>query len=729
MAAYTGKACLALAFGVLFSVAAALPAQDPPIRASGEQIEGPAKAADFAAWIAGMARWRAEQWKRMGYDGSQYDRPELKWTQSSFMQPQMMIQDRYFFDPESGKYTVDRYLDDLDKRYGGIDSVLIWPTYPNMGIDNRDQFDMFHDMPGGIRGIRQMVADFHRRGVRVLFPIMLWDQGTRDIDRPETDALAEELAAVGADGVNGDTMIAMPRSFRVASDKTGHPLAFEPEHLLVDEALAYNNMNWGQAVPALSSPSIFASKMGVFAPEYVDKYKWLEPRHMTNISDRWQRNKTLDLQYAFFNGVGMETWENIWGIWNGITPRDAATIWRVAKIERKFSHLLVSPDWVPHTPTLQFQVYASKWPGNGRTLWTIINQNEFDVSGEQIVVPYNPGATYYDVWHGIQLKPIVAGDKARLSFTIEGCGFGAVLAVKNGPLPADMAAFLKEMNQLDSVRLDSFSSQWHVLPQTLVPIKPAKSAASTPPGMVAIRGGYFNFKVSGIEIEGGDWAGVDVQYPWENAPRRHHAHRMWIAPFDIDRYPVTNAEFKKFLDATHYHPRDDHNFLRDWKNGTYPEGWANKPVTWVSLEDARAYAAWAGKRLPHEWEWQYAAEGTDGRDFPWGNIWETNDVPVPDRGRELRGPDDVNAHPQGQSPFGVEDMVGDVWQWTDEYEDEHTRAAILRGGSYYTPQGSKWYFPQAYNLHEHGKYLLMAPSEDRAGTLGFRCVVDAANSK
>ena len=64
------------------------------------------------------------------------------------------------------------------------------------------------------------------------------------------------------------------------------------------------------------------------------------------------------------------------------------------------------------------------------------------------------------------------------------------------------------------------------------------------------------------------------------------------------------------------------NFLRDWKNGSYPDGWANKPVTWVSLEDARAYAAWAGKRLPHEWEWQYVAQGGDeNRIYPWGNTW------------------------------------------------------------------------------------------------------------
>jgi len=86
---------------------------------------------------------------------------------------------------------------------------------------------------------------------------------------------------------------------------------------------------------------------------------------------------------------------------------------------------------------------------------------------------------------------------------------------------------------------------------------------------------------------------------------------------------------------------------------------------------------------------------------------------------------DVDAHPAGASPFGVMDLIGNVWQWTDEYVDEHTRAAVLRGGSHYQPQGSRWYFPQAYKLSQHGKYLLMAPSIDRSGNIGFRCVVDA----
>jgi formylglycine-generating enzyme required for sulfatase activity len=243
--------------------------------------------------------------------------------------------------------------------------------------------------------------------------------------------------------------------------------------------------------------------------------------------------------------------------------------------------------------------------------------------------------------------------------------------------------------------------------------------------MIRIHATEFQFRVEGVEIEGFNDIGVDVQYTWEDTPRRFHDHPMHINAFWIDKYPVTNAQFKKFLDATHYHPQDDLNFLRDWKDGTFPSGWDNKPVTWVSLEDARAYAAWAGKRLPHEWEWQYAAQGSDGRLYPWGNRWNAEAVPIPDKSRTMRGPDAVDSHPQGASPFGVLDLVGNVWQWTEEFTDEHTRAGILRGGSYYQPQGSIWYFPQGYKLNQHGKLLLMSPSMDRSGALGFRCVQDA----
>ncbi len=140
------------------------------IRGAWEGGYVPCSASSHRDWLADITHWRTERLIRIGFDPVRYENPALKWAQSSFMQPQMMVHDRYFYDPVAGKYTVDRYLDDLDKRYGGIDSVLIWSTYPNMGIDDRNQLDMVASMPGGVEGVRQMVADFHRRGVRVLFP-------------------------------------------------------------------------------------------------------------------------------------------------------------------------------------------------------------------------------------------------------------------------------------------------------------------------------------------------------------------------------------------------------------------------------------------------------------------------------------------------------------------------------------------------------------------------------
>jgi gamma-glutamyl hercynylcysteine S-oxide synthase len=671
----------------------------------------PCTAATHQDWLKDLHHWRTERRIRVGYDDARYKMPVLLWTQSSFMQPQMMVQDRYFYDPAAGTYTVNRYLDDLDKRYGGIDAVLIWSTYPNMGIDDRNQLDMVRSMPGGVESVREMVAAFHKHGVRVLFPMMMWDQGTRDPGKPWPDAIADLMKEIDADGVNGDTQDGVPLAYSLAADRVGHPLAFEPEHNPSDEALAWNVMTWGQ----YEFP---------FVPT-VDRFKWLETRHMVNISHRWNRDKTDDLQYAFYNGEGWESWENIWGIWNGITPRDGEATRRVATIERSVAPFLISPDWEPLYPMTPYGVFSSRWPLKDQTVWTIVNRNQYDVSGRQMTVPKQDGMRYFDLYHGVELTPMIEGDSAALSFHIEAHGFGAVLATP-APPDAKIQYLMTEMKKMTSAPLSSFSDIWKPLPQSVVAVAPTPAQSTVPSGMVAIPSGNYIFKVQGIELEGFNDVGVDVQYPWEDQARRYHEHAMTIAAFYIDKYPVTNGEFKRFMSATSYQPKDSLNFLRDWKNGSYPQGWDKKPVTWVSLEDARAYAAWAGKRLPREWEWQYVAQGGQkGRAYPWGNTWEPSNVPTPVKGRAITMPDDVDAHPGGTSPFGVLDMTGNVWQWTDEYLDDHTRAGILRGGSYYQPQGSVWYFPQAYRNDQHGKLLMMAPSYDRSGTVGFRCVVDA----
>jgi gamma-glutamyl hercynylcysteine S-oxide synthase len=666
--------------------------------------------ADYAQWLQGIRAWRSGRRVRVGLDESRYESLRLKWAQSSFVEDQVLVQDRYLFDPATGHYTVDRLLDDLKRRYGGVDAVLVWPTYPNMGIDARNQLDMLRSMPGGLKGVRGMVADFHRRGVRVLFPFMLWDAGTREPNAPWPQVLTREMADIGADGMNGDTQSGVPLTFSLAAEQIGHPLAFEPELPFADEELGWDVLSWGYYS---------------FGPvPKVDRYRWLEPRHMVNVSDRWARSKTDDLQYAFFNGEGWESWENVWGIWNGITPRDAEAMRRVATIERGVAPFLISPDWQPFYPTEHVGVYASAWPRDGDTVWTIVNRSGYEVEGRQFSAPAHPGLRWFDLYHGRELHPRIENGNAILSFPIEANGYGAVMATHGSP-NAHIAALLATMKRMTSKPLSSFDSNWKPLLQAMTPVAPTRAYAHAPGGMVEIPSAEFDFKVSGTEIEGGNEVGVDVQYPWDPDPRRFHDHLIKVRHFFIDRTPVTNSEFKSFINAAHYRPKDDMNFLKDWRDGTYREGWADRPVTWVSVGDARAYCAWSGKRLPNEWEWQYAAQGTDGRLYPWGNTWRSDAVPDVDKGHELLPPAPVDAYPQGASPFGVLDLVGNVWQWTNEFVDEHTDAAILRGGSAYQPQGSFWYFPQAYRNDRHSKLLLMAPGYDRSGMIGFRCAADA----
>jgi iron(II)-dependent oxidoreductase len=675
------------------------------------QMQGPEKPEDFSEWLADVKRWREERLSRMGFSDDEYRRPEFLWTQKSFIHSLLMVTDRYFYDPVSAEYTVDRYLDDLEKRYGMVDCVIIWHHYPMVGIDNRNQFDLLRDMPSGVPALRKMVEQFHKRDVKVLFSVIPWDRGTRVEGRPDWEVLTKFVSDIGADGIYGDTFGEMPLAWHEASIQIGHPLVLEPQNALMDGALAWNNMTWAEGWEYSFVPSL-------------SHHKWLEPRHMVHIVNRWARNRTEEFQHAFFNGTGYVAWENIWGVWNGISDKDAEALRRIAKVERKFSRLLSSPDWEPYTPTLQHGVFASQFLREKEVLWTIVNRNEYDLSGPQLKIPWKKGTRFFDVFNGTEIIPEVESSHAILDFKLEGRGFGAVLSINEEAITSDFKFFLEKMKILSRHPLNSYSDDWKCLTQKLVKINPTEPAIAPPPGMIHIPEGDFDFEVSGIEIEGENRIGVGVQYPWESIPRRHHREKIHIKSFYIDQYPVTNADFKMFVEDTNFEPKDDHNFLRHWKNSTYPEGWAKKPVIWVSIEDAKAYAEWAGKRLPHEWEWQYAAQGTDSRLYPWGNEWTSIAVPEPDKGREIRPTSNVDEFPDGASPFGVMDLVGNVWQWTDEYRDEHTRFTILRGGSYYQPQGSPWYFPQAYRLDQHGKYLLMSPSRDRAATIGFRCVVD-----
>ena len=192
------------------------------------------------------------------------------------------------------------------------------------------------------------------------------------------------------------------------------------------------------------------------------------------------------------------------------------------------------------------------------------------------------------------------------------------------------------------------------------------------------------------------------------------AHLVSVGPYYIDQTEVTNAAYYEFVKAT------DHERPRGWINGKYPDGKANFPVTGVTWYDAAEFAVWKGRRLPSEAEWEFAARGSDGRIYPWGNLWESS------RANAAKTADGVREVGQGEeSPFGLYDMAGNAWEWTSssaksfpngrEIPWSRLRLKIIRGGNWQSDERTtKTFFRGFYG----------AAGEKEYNGTGFRCVKD-----
>ena len=222
-------------------------------------------------------------------------------------------------------------------------------------------------------------------------------------------------------------------------------------------------------------------------------------------------------------------------------------------------------------------------------------------------------------------------------------------------------------------------------------------------------------------------AGTFIMGTNSRLPDEGPEHEVTLKAFYIDKFEVTNLQYKKFNDATKR--RSPTHF----RNRTFPQGKADHPVTFVSWLDAKAYCQWAGKRLPSDQEWEKAARGTDGRWFPWGNEFDYTKSNSPVRWREIGVFGDttpVGAFAGGASPYGVYDMSGNVWEWTDSWYQAYPGNAVASesyGERYKVLKGGSWFDCSFYNCG------ISAPVFNRAffskrtknDSFGFRCAKDA----
>lgn len=246
------------------------------------------------------------------------------------------------------------------------------------------------------------------------------------------------------------------------------------------------------------------------------------------------------------------------------------------------------------------------------------------------------------------------------------------------------------------------------------------SSPSVPEGMVAIPAGSFIMGSDKIDTEGiGAQLGMIRPLYQDEHPQR----KISLPTFYMDRFEVTQARYKLFSDQT------GSRTPPVWKNGAVPPGRGNHPVIFVSWYDALQYCRWAGKRLPTELEWEKAARGPNGLEYPWGNSYET--------GRANTGDSDINdtlpvGHfESGKSAHGVYDLIGNAGEWVEDWYQPYPgnaqpsplygeRLKVIRGGSWGGGGGH-----YAMSLFYRAAHRLFADPLDRFPDTGFRCAKSA----
>ncbi|WP_344936938.1 SUMF1/EgtB/PvdO family nonheme iron enzyme [Sphaerisporangium flaviroseum] len=582
------------------------------------------------------------------------------------------------------EFTPDRFLNHGEREFGGYDAVVLWHAYPVIGIDGRNQFDLYRDAPG----IDGLVAALRARGVKVMLDYNPWDTGTRPEDHQK--AVRELVGRFAADGLFLDTLKAGDAWLAELG------VALESESAVPLDRVRDHAMSWAQWFADSSVPGVV-------------KTKWFERRHMLHHTRRWHRDHSEELHSAFMNGCGILVWENVFGSWAGWNPRDRALLRAMLPVQRRFADLFATGEWTPLADEAAASLPASRWRDGDVTLWTIVNRSEEPYTGPLIGVAPRPGLRYLDLMAGEELG-------AGLTGAVPARGVTAVLAVPE--VTPDIADLL--------VRQRAERARW--TGDTSFPARP-------PVRTYPLTGEPRTFGVTYRERE----CGFDGEAPyvdeWKPLPPRLHALRTVTRDVRVENVTVaprevTNAEYAAFTAATGHpggrregQPGGDRDGLpggdrdglpggdRDGLPGGDRERWPGghrgpaagdsgtsvpaadrdapgAPVTGVTLEDARAYAAWAGTRLPTEYEWQAAA---------------------------------ASAGFVRLSPL--------VWNLTEsEHTDGRTRFVMLKGGGEAGATGSEWYVdagpqPSAYTL----KLLRTHPELERSPNIGFRCVVPAGD--
>jgi len=239
------------------------------------------------------------------------------------------------------------------------------------------------------------------------------------------------------------------------------------------------------------------------------------------------------------------------------------------------------------------------------------------------------------------------------------------------------------------------------------------------PGMVHVPGGAFT-----MGSEEKDTAALGVEFGLRSGKffeNEAPVHKVDIDGYYIDKYEVTNAEYRDFINAVSYK-----YIPTTWENGKYQEKLGRHPVAGVTWYDAANYCTWAGKRLPTEAEWEKAARGPNGNVYPWGNDFDQKKANLVS-GESV----EVGSAQTDKSPYGVFDMAGNVAEWVDDWylaypgnksqsKEYGEQYKVFRGGE--GTSTGHYALPKIYARGSARRYYLPGGA---GGDVGFRCAKSA----
>ncbi len=689
------------------------------------------------------------------FDDSLYRRPDLQWIRHEYLIGLQFAWNKDYYDWQKQEYTVGSFLERGKQLFGGYDVIGLWPTWPRLGVDQRNQWDLFNDLPGGLARLKSFSQQWKQEGTKFFICYNPWDESTRS-ENPYT-GMARLIEATDADGVVLDCHGASSYELQKAADSVKAGVVMYSEGMAVVKDM----------------PGIVAGRVhdAIYLPPPLNLNKLIKPDfaifRVCQVHDgRIRREASI----ALFNGYGTELNTFAPGQFDQMED-DLVYLGQTTRILRENTSNFLSFDWTPLIPSLTDSIWVNKWPLGDKTIFTVFSLVSEGFSGPLFEEGKIDGKHLVSIWHHEELDwvekegrfYIPAKASSFNSFELNTRAEGNIdciallpelinASLREGYLKIDlMEGFGDELRiwagnpsyQNEKVRtlssgnhkldiLETFGNYEgkfviqlfeddELLDERIVTPEPGSPRLikktektlvpeKTPDGMVKIPAGSFNFQAENTD--------QFIPYPDTKEPVEVSMHSFYI-----DKYPVTNRQYEEFIISSGYSPKDTVNFLAHWINGRIPEGMEDHPVVCVSLEDTKAYATWAGKRLPSETEWQYAAQGTDGRKWPWGNDFDST------RCNNAAGKTfPVDAFPEGESPFGIMDLTGNVWQLTgDVYSNGTYYFVIMKGGSHYKPTSSWWYVkggPQPNNWHQ--QLLLVSPGFDRNATVGFRCAQDVA---